>query len=76
MSSDHIAIYVSHLGKQYRLGGPQKKHLTLCDATVNAFKAPMNAFHRPPPGTKDSGRSKDETISEKLKTYLKDIDGI
>jgi len=40
-----IAICVSHLGKQYQLGGLQEQYLTFRDAIVNTLKAPINAFH-------------------------------
>jgi lipopolysaccharide transport system ATP-binding protein len=49
MSSDNIAIRVSHLSKQYRLGGPQEPYHTLRDAIVNSLKAPMKVFHKAPP---------------------------
>lgn len=39
-----IAIRVSHLGKQYRLGGPQERYLTFRDAIVNSLKTPLKAF--------------------------------
>lgn len=44
MTSDHPAIRVSHLGKQYRLGVPQEQYLTFRDAIVNTLKAPLKAF--------------------------------
>ncbi|MCU0633190.1 MAG: ABC transporter ATP-binding protein, partial [Methanolinea sp.] len=44
MSSDHPAIRVSHLGKQYRLGGPQEQYLTFRDAIVNTLKSPLKTF--------------------------------
>jgi len=49
MSSDNIAICVRHIGKQYRLGGPQEKYHTIRDAIVNSVKAPFKTFHRAPP---------------------------
>jgi len=49
MSSHLPAIRVSHLGKQYKLGGPQEPYHTLRDAIVNSLKAPMNVFHKAPP---------------------------
>jgi lipopolysaccharide transport system ATP-binding protein len=49
MASDNIAIRVSHLSKQYRLGGPQESYHTLRDAIVNSLKAPMKVFHKAPP---------------------------
>jgi len=49
MSSNHPAIRVSHLSKQYKLGGPQEPYNTLRDAIVNSLKAPMKAFHKAPP---------------------------
>ena len=49
MSSDHIAIRVSHLGKKYQLGGPQEPYHTFRDAVVNSLKAPMKIFHKAPP---------------------------
>ena len=46
----HIpAIRVSHLSKQYNLGGPQEPYHTLRDAIVNSLKAPMKVFHKAPP---------------------------
>ena len=50
MSYDHIAIRVSHLSKQYRLGGPQEPYHTFRDAIVNSFKAPLKVFHKEPRG--------------------------
>jgi len=45
MSADNIAIRVNHLGKQYRLGGPQEPYHTLRDAIVNSLKVPpMKVF--------------------------------
>ncbi|MGA2161179.1 MAG: ABC transporter ATP-binding protein [Methanoregula sp.] len=49
MSSNHPAIRVSHLSKQYRLGGPQEPYHTFRDAIVNSLKAPMKIFHKAPP---------------------------
>jgi lipopolysaccharide transport system ATP-binding protein len=49
MPTDKIAIRVSHLSKQYKLGGPQEPYNTFRDAIVNFLKAPMNLFHKPPP---------------------------
>lgn len=49
MTSDNIAIRVSHLSKQYKLGGPQEPYHTLRDAIVNSLKAPMKMFHKAPP---------------------------
>ncbi len=43
--SKNIAIHVSHLGKQYRLGGPQEQYLTFRDAIVNTVKSPFRVFH-------------------------------
>jgi len=48
MSSDHIAIRVSHLGKKYHIGGPQESYHTLRDVVVSALKAPMKVFHKKP----------------------------
>jgi ABC-type polysaccharide/polyol phosphate transport system, ATPase component len=48
MTSDKIAIHVSHLSKQYKLGGPQEPYHTLRDAIVNSLKAPLNIFHEAP----------------------------
>jgi len=44
-----IAIRVSHLSKQYKLGGPQEPYHTFRDAIVNSLKAPMKVFHNAPP---------------------------
>lgn len=44
-----IAISVKHLGKKYKLGGPQEKYHTLRDAIVNSLNAPLKRFHRAPP---------------------------
>jgi len=49
MSSKPPAIRVSHLSKQYKLGGPQEPYHTLRDAIVNSLKAPMKALHKAPP---------------------------
>jgi lipopolysaccharide transport system ATP-binding protein len=49
MSSSKIAIRVSNLSKQYRLGGPQEPYHTLRDAIVNSLKAPLKVFHKNPP---------------------------
>ena len=49
MSSDPPAIRVSHVSKQYKLGGPQEPYHTLRDAIVNSLKAPMKIFHKAPP---------------------------
>jgi lipopolysaccharide transport system ATP-binding protein len=49
MPSDNIAIRVSHLSKQYRLGGPQEPYHTFRDAIVNSLRAPLKVFHREPP---------------------------
>jgi lipopolysaccharide transport system ATP-binding protein len=49
MSSNHPAIRVSHLSKQYKLGGPQEPYHTLRDAIVSSLKAPMKVFHKTPP---------------------------
>jgi len=49
MSSDKVAIRVSHLSKQYRLGGPQEPYHTFRDAIVNSLKAPLKVFHKEPP---------------------------
>ena len=49
MSSDPPAIRVSHVSKQYKLGGPQEPYHTLRDAIVNSLKAPMRVFHKAPP---------------------------
>jgi lipopolysaccharide transport system ATP-binding protein len=49
MNSDNIAIRVSHLSKQYSLGGPQEPYHTLRDAIVNSLKVPLKVFHKAPP---------------------------
>jgi len=49
MSSNPPAIRVSHLSKQYKLGGPQEPYHTLRDAIVDSLKAPLKVFHRAPP---------------------------
>jgi len=49
MSSDKVAIRVSHLSKQYRLGGSQEPYHTFRDAIVNSLKTPMRIFHKKPP---------------------------
>jgi len=48
MSSHPPAIRVSHLSKQYKLGGPQEPYHTLRDAIVISLKAPMKVFHKAP----------------------------
>lgn len=52
MSERNIAIRVNHLGKQYRLGGPQEQYLTFRDAIVNTLKAPLKKFQ---PAKPDEG---------------------
>lgn len=49
MSSNNPAIHVSHLSKQYKLGGREEPYHTLRDAIVNSLKAPMKVFHKAPP---------------------------
>jgi len=49
MSPHPPAIRVSHLSKQYKLGGPQEPYHTLRDAIVNSLKAPLKVFHKAPP---------------------------
>ena len=49
MSSNHPAIRVSHVSKQYKLGGREEPYHTLRDAIVNSLKAPMKMFHKAPP---------------------------
>jgi lipopolysaccharide transport system ATP-binding protein len=46
MPSDKIAIRVSHLSKQYTLGGPHEQYSTFRDAIVNSVKAPFKRFNR------------------------------
>ena len=46
MTPDNIALLVSHLSKQYRLGGPQEPYHTLRDAIVDSMKKPFMRFHR------------------------------
>lgn len=36
MSSDKIAIRVSHLGRKYTIGGPQENYLTFRDAIASS----------------------------------------
>jgi lipopolysaccharide transport system ATP-binding protein len=48
MSSDNIAIRVSHLSKKYQLGGPQEPYHTFRDAIVNSIKVPLKIFHKKP----------------------------
>jgi lipopolysaccharide transport system ATP-binding protein len=47
--TDRIAIHVSHLSKQYRLGGPQEKYRTLRDAIINSLKVSRKIFYKAPP---------------------------
>ena len=49
MTPDRIAIRVSHLGKQYKIGGPQEPYHTFRDAIVNSLKTPLKIFQRVPP---------------------------
>jgi lipopolysaccharide transport system ATP-binding protein len=49
MTSDKIAIQVSHLSKHYQIGGPQEPYHTFRDAIINSLKAPMKIFRRDPP---------------------------
>jgi lipopolysaccharide transport system ATP-binding protein len=46
--TDKIAIHVSHLSKQYRLGGPQEKYHTFRDAMISSLKAPKKIFNKVP----------------------------
>jgi lipopolysaccharide transport system ATP-binding protein len=48
MSVDHIAIRVSHLSKQYKLGGPQEPYHTFRDAIVNSLQTPLKIFKKSP----------------------------
>lgn len=48
MTSDYPAIHISHLSKQYKLGGPQEPYHTLRDSIVNSLTAPMKIFHKAP----------------------------
>ncbi len=48
MSSDNIAIRVSHLSKKYQLGGPQEPYHTFRDAIVNSLKVPLKIFRKKP----------------------------
>ena len=45
MTSDNIAIRISHLSKQYCLGGPQEPCHTLRDAVVNSLIVPLSVCH-------------------------------
>jgi lipopolysaccharide transport system ATP-binding protein len=45
-SSDNIAIRVSHVSKQYILGGPQEPYHTFRDAIINSLKTPLKIFHK------------------------------
>jgi len=49
MSSDKIAIRVSHVSKQYKPGGPQEPYHTFRDAIVNSLRAPLKVFHKESP---------------------------
>lgn len=49
MTSNSIAVRVSHLSKQYRLGGPQEPYQTFRDAIVHSLRAPLKIFNRGPP---------------------------
>ncbi|MGA7627262.1 MAG: ABC transporter ATP-binding protein, partial [Methanoregula sp.] len=49
MTSENFAIRVNHVGKQYKLGGPQEQYHTFRDAIVNSFKAPLKVFHKTSP---------------------------
>jgi len=49
MSPNPIAIRVSNLSKQYRLGGPQEKYHTLRDAITNVLKTPAQFFQKTSP---------------------------
>jgi ABC-type polysaccharide/polyol phosphate transport system ATPase subunit len=49
MTNKNIAIRVSHISKQYKLGGPQEPYHTLRDAIVNSLKAPIKIFRKSPP---------------------------
>lgn len=48
MPSDHPAIRVSHLSKQYRLGGPQERYHTIRDALTTALRAPSRILQDSP----------------------------
>ena len=49
MSDDRIAIRISHLSKQYTLGGPQEPYHTFRDAIINSLKVPLKVFNKAPP---------------------------
>ncbi len=49
MTTNEIAIRVSHVGKKYTIGGSQERYHTLRDAVVNSVKAPFKRFHRAQP---------------------------
>ncbi len=49
MSSDNVAIRISHLSKKYQIGGLQEPYHTLRDAIVDSLKAPLMIFHRDSP---------------------------
>jgi len=46
MPADNIAIRVSHLCKQYKLGGPQEQYHTFRDALINSLKAPFKVYRK------------------------------
>jgi lipopolysaccharide transport system ATP-binding protein len=48
MPSRIPAILVSHLSKEYKLGGPQEPYHTLRDVIVNFLKVSTKVFHRVP----------------------------
>jgi lipopolysaccharide transport system ATP-binding protein len=49
MTSDNLAIRVSHISKQYKLGGLQEPYHTFRDAIVNSLKAPLKIFDKDSP---------------------------
>jgi lipopolysaccharide transport system ATP-binding protein len=57
--SDHLAIRVENLGKQYRIGMAPEKYKTLRESIVNAVTTPIRRIRR---GIAPSGGDFDDTI--------------
>jgi lipopolysaccharide transport system ATP-binding protein len=57
-----IAIHAEDLGKQYHIGGPQKKYETLRDTLTDAFTAPFRRASKLLRGQATGAAELDETI--------------
>jgi lipopolysaccharide transport system ATP-binding protein len=57
-----VAIHVENLGKQYRIGGPQKRYETLRDTLTDAFIGPFRRASKLLRGQATGAAELDETI--------------